>query len=108
MSNLITEISEQHARLRKLEGDLEALKSQVSPARKRIKLAREALDDIILELASGQSSLPLFRGNGQDTPPSEAPKTLQTESSSEFSEADHQPVRTAPLAGRSKRKGAAT
>ena len=33
MSNLIQEISEQHARLRKLEGDLEALRSSSGPPR---------------------------------------------------------------------------
>ena len=92
MSNLIQEISEQHARLRKLEGDLEALRSQLRPAKKRIKVAREALDTMITELASGQSSLPLFRdqeppaGNGQASP-EPVPTT----------EADRQPVRTAPL-----------
>ncbi len=105
MSNLITEISEQHARLRKLEGDLEALRSQLRPAKKRIKVAREALDTMITELASGQSSLPLFRtepepsGNGQSSdPPAET-------------EADRQPVRTAPLAfasAKAKRKKEAT
>jgi outer membrane protein TolC len=93
MSNLIAEISEQHARLRKLEGDLEALRSQLKPARKRIKIAREALDTMIGELASGQSSLPLFRteepqvGNGQPAAAESVPTT----------EADRQPVRIAPL-----------
>ena len=86
MSKLITEIAEQHAKLRKLERDLDALRSQLRPARKRIRVAREGLDVMIAELASGQGSLLLFpeepTSNGQ-APSEPVPAT----------EADRQPVR---------------
>ena len=71
--DLIKEIAEAHASLRRLEDELLALRSQLRPAKKRIAAARAALDALITELASGQSSLPLFRteapaGNGLVSP----------------------------------------
>lgn len=59
--DLIQELRDAHARLLKLESELEALKSQLGPYRKRIAVARVDVDAIVMELASGQSSLPLFR-----------------------------------------------
>jgi hypothetical protein len=58
---IIKEVAEAHARLRRLEDELLALRSQLRPAKKRIAAARAELDALITELASGQSSLPLFR-----------------------------------------------
>ncbi len=86
--DLITELREAHARLRRLEDELLALRSQLKPARKRISVARDALDTLISELASGQSSLPLFplettAGNGQENPTPTA----------EASSADRAPLR---------------
>lgn len=78
--DLIKEIAEAHARLRRLEDELLALRSQLRPAKKRIAAARAALDALLTELASGQSSLPLFRteapaDNGLVSPPTTAAGT---------------------------------
>ena len=54
--DVIKEIAEAHARLRRLEDELLALRSQLRPARKRIAAARAALDGLIVELASGQTA----------------------------------------------------
>ena len=65
--DLIKEIAEAHASLRRLEDELLALRSQLRPAKKRIAAARAELDALITELASGQSSLPLFRVSREES-----------------------------------------
>jgi hypothetical protein len=84
-NDLIAEIAEAHASLRRLEEELLALRSQLRPAKKRIAAARAALDALITELASGQSSLPLFRnqppaGNGLESPTTTEAGTAQPRS----------------------------
>jgi len=102
-TNIVQELTDAHARLRKLESELEAIRSQLRPAKKRIFLARQALDALVEELASGQSSLPLFR--------TEEPQASNGQPPSAETEADRQPVRAAPLAfasAKSKRRKEAT
>ncbi len=83
--NIVQEILEAHQKLRRLETDLEAIRSQLGPAKKRIAAARTTLYTLLAELASGQSSLPLFREPEPNGPPPEP------------TAADRQPVREAIL-----------
>lgn len=88
--NIISEISLSHSKLRKLEQDLVVLRSQARTQKKRISLARDQLDSLISELASGQLQLPLFPpvdqtgGNGQ---------VGETDPTAKASPADAAPVR---------------
>jgi chromosome segregation ATPase len=107
-SEVIKEISEAHARLRRLEDELMALRSQLRPAKKRIAAARAELDALITELASGQSSLPLFRTEAADN--GLAPQNVERAACGvkrEENPTPHDPRRT-PHDSRGRRKKGAT
>ncbi len=90
--NIVQDLRDAHAKLRQREEELLAIRSQLGPAKKRIAAARVALDTIITELASGQSSLPLFREPESNGPPPEP------------TAADREPIREAPLQFASSRR----
>jgi len=80
MSIFIDEIAIAYATLRRHEGDLEIAKSQIRTGRKRIAVARKALDALLDELKNGQTRLPLFDREPEkvETAPEEmAPKTTR-------------------------------